>query len=110
MTSDALVFRCEELRQPVLNLVETSIAASVKPSDAPLLVERIDSVRRVLMRGTDGIEESGYLDWHPVGLETLRNMDAAARSGDTVAAWALFKDPGTGFNALGQACQGVQGW
>lgn len=110
MTSQALEFRCAELRQPVLNLVETGIAASMKPSDAPLLVERIDAVRSVLAQGTGGIEEQAYLEWHPVGLETLRNMDSAARGGDTVAAWAIFKDPETGFNGLGQACQGCQGW
>jgi hypothetical protein len=110
MTSQALEFRCAELRQPVLNLVETGIAASMKPSDAPLLVERIDAVRGVLAQGTDGIEEESYLEWHPTGLDTLRNMDTAARSGNTVAAWAIFKDPVTGFNGLGQACAGCRGW
>ena len=110
MTSEALEFRCAELRQPVLNLVETGIAASMKRSDAPLLLERIEAVRAVLARGTDGIEERPYLEWHPIALETLRGMEAAARSGDTAASWALFKDPSTGFNTLGQACQGCQGW
>ncbi|GAA1766658.1 hypothetical protein [Agromyces humatus] len=110
MTSDALASRCEELRQPVLDLVETGILATMKPSAVPQLAERIESVRAVLAAGTAGIAETAYLDWHPVAVATLHRMEAAARAGDAAGAWALFTDPNIGFNPLGEACQGVPGW
>ncbi|WP_308797152.1 hypothetical protein [Agromyces silvae] len=110
MTSDALAARCEALRQPVLALVETGILATMKPSVAPDLVERIGAVRQVLAAGTEGIDEADYLTWHPIAIATLHQMDAAARAGDTAEAWRLFKDPNIGFNGLGVACQGSPGW
>ena len=110
MTSDALAARCEALRQPVLSLVETGILATMKPSAAPDLVERIAAVRDVLAQGVEGIDEPDYLAWHPVAVATLHQMDAAARAGDAAEAWRLLKDPNIGFNALGVACQGSPGW
>lgn len=110
MTGDALAIRCEALRQPVLSLVEAGILATMKPSAAGELVGRIDAVRQVLAEGTDGIDEPGYLEWHPVAVATLHRMDAAARAGDAAEAWRLFKDPNVGFNPLGVACQGCPGW
>jgi hypothetical protein len=110
VSSEALAARCEALRQPVLSLVETGIVATMKPSAAPDLVERIAAVRQVLAEGTEGIDEADYLTWHPIAIATLHQMDAAARAGDTAEAWRLFKDPNIGFNGLGVACQGSPGW
>lgn len=110
MTSAALEQRCAALRQPVVDLVETGILATMKPSEIPVLRERIAAVQSVLSAGTDGIEEESYLSWHPVAIATLHRMEQAARAGDAAEAWRLFKEPTTGFFPLGQSCQGQPGW
>ncbi len=110
MTSAALEARCAELRQPVVDLVETGILATMKPSESSTLVQRIAVVRSILDSGTLGIEEQSYLNWHPVALATLHRMDHAAREGDVAEAWRLFKEPSTGFFPLSEACQSQKGW
>jgi len=37
-------------------------------------------------------------------------MQTALDAGDGAASWRLFTDPKVGFNELGQACQGCEGW
>lgn len=110
MSSAGLEARCAALRQPVVNLVETGILATMKPSETPVLLERIAAVQRVLSEGVAGIDEESYLTWHPIAVATLHRMDHAARSGDAAEAWRLLKEPTTGFFPLSQSCQGQPGW
>lgn len=110
MTSASLVSRCAALRQPVTDLVETGILTTMKPSEVPVLLERIAVVRRILGEGTAGIDEPSYLEWHAVALQTLDRMDQAARGGDPAEAWRLLKDPKTGFYPLSLSCQDQPGW
>jgi hypothetical protein len=110
MTSPGLEARCAALRQPVVNLVETGILATMKPSEVPALRERIAAVQAILAEGVDGIDEESYLSWHPVAVATLHRMEQAARSGDAADSWRLFKEPTTGFFPLSQSCQGQPGW
>lgn len=110
MTSAALEARCAALKQPVTDLVETGILATMKPSEAPVLLERIRLVQQVLAQGTAGIDEESYLNWHPVAVATLHRMEQAARNGDAAESWRLFKDPTTGFYPLSQSCAGQAGW
>jgi len=93
-----------------VDLVETGILATMKPSAVPTLIERIGVVQRVLSEGTAGIEEESYLTWHPVAVATLHRMERAARAGDAAEAWRLFTEPTTGFFPLSEACQGQPGW
>lgn len=110
MTSAGLEARCAELKQPVTDLVETGILATMKPTETPVLLQRIGVVQQVLAQGTTGIEEESYLSWHPVAVATLHRMEQAAREGDAAESWRLFKDPTTGFFPLSQSCEGQAGW
>lgn len=110
MTSGALEARCAALRQPVTDLVETGILSTMKPSEIPVLIQRIGVVQAILADGTAGIDEESYLAWHPVAVATLHRMEQAARGGDAAESWRLFKDPTTGFFPLSQSCAGQPGW
>lgn len=106
----ALVARCDALRQPVTDLTLSGIQAVMDPKAVPRAMAAINQVSAVLAEGTAGIESPRYLAWHATASETLQKMMEALEAGDGAASWKLFTDRETGFNELGAACQGCEGW
>ncbi|GLJ62044.1 hypothetical protein GCM10017576_21740 [Microbacterium barkeri] len=113
----ALVARCDALRQPVTDLTLSGIRAVMDPKAVPRAMAAINQVSAVLAEGTTGIDSPRYLSWHATASETLRKMMEALEAGDGAASWklftdreTLFTDRETGFNELGAACQGCEGW
>ena len=80
------------------------------PKAVPRAMAAINQVSAVLAEGTTGIDSPRYLSWHATASETLRKMMEALEAGDGAASWKLFTDRETGFNELGAACQGCEGW
>lgn len=48
--------------------------------------------------------------WALNGATTLKEIRAAADSGDAALAWQRFASPESGLHLIGQACQGQDGW
>lgn len=110
MVEPALMARCDALRQPVTDLTLSGIQAVMDPKAVPRAMAAINQVSPVLAEGTAGIESPRYLSWHATASQTLRSMMDALQAGDGAESWRLFTAPGTGFNELGAACQGCEGW
>lgn len=110
MVEPPLVARCGELRQPVTDLTLSGIRAAVDPAGIPAVKAALAQVSAVLTRGVGEIESPRYRAWHETAVETVRKMQTALDAGDGAASWRLFTDPKVGFNELGQACQGCEGW
>lgn len=48
--------------------------------------------------------------WTRHGVQTLRDIRAAAEAGDGARVWEVFSDKERGMYLLGNACQGHSGW
>ncbi|QAY73149.1 hypothetical protein ET445_07100 [Agromyces protaetiae] len=110
MSAAALEDRCNRLRQPVTELVATSLGAAYRPQDLPTLRTAIAAVREILAEDPSELPEGALRAWLPTGLRNLDRMDEALDAGDAAKSYAILTDKTDGFFQLTIGCAGFVGW
>lgn len=108
--ADTLEHRCERLRQPVTELVATSLSAAYRPQDLPELLRTISLVRGILAEDPSGIPDGAFRSWLPTALRNLDRMQEAVDAGDAAKSYAILTDKTDGFIRLTDGCAGFPGW
>ena len=108
--ADTLERRCERLRQPVTELVATSMSAAYRTLDLPDLLKAIATVRGILAEDPSGLPDGPFLAWLPTALRNLDNMRDAVVAGDAAKSYAILTDKNDGFIRLTVGCAGYPGW
>ncbi|WP_084038665.1 hypothetical protein [Demequina sp. NBRC 110053] len=100
---------CAAAKDPTVKLMAAAFDIQSDPGKGAEIVTIVDellaneSARPAQMpAAADG--------WTRHGVQTLREIRAAAEAGDGARVWAAFSDRERGMYLLGQACQGHAGW
>ncbi|WP_350349145.1 hypothetical protein ABIQ69_04190 [Agromyces sp. G08B096] len=108
--AETLERRCERLRQPVTELVATSLSAAYRPQDFPELLRAISVVRGILAEDASGLPDGAFRSWLPTALDNLDRMRDAVEAGDAAKSYAILTDKTDGFIRLTDGCAGFPGW
>lgn len=100
---------CAAAKEPTVKLLAAVFDIQNDPGKGAEVVALVDEL--IANETSRPAEMPAAADgWIRHGLQTLRDIRAAAEAGDGTRVWELFSDKERGMYLLGNACQGHAGW
>lgn len=100
---------CAAAKEPTVRLMAAVFDIQTDPGKGAEIVTLVDELLANETNRPGDLPASAD-GWAPHGMQTLRDIRAAAESGDGAKVWEVFSDKERGMYLLGNACQGRSGW